>query len=641
MATFEDMDDLKDFDTYKKKLNTAMGKVGSSAIKFQCRKDFALKNGTKKSVVLLDASTNLLKEVAKNGKVEAEGTCEENKEKKPAFTVTRGKAPTLKTALKEAGQTDAVVEMDMDQVTANMSKDDTENEVAKVKEGKVVAKAKTTPNDNNEIITKKLSEHLVDSGRSKGDPSKPIKTKEELQQHIKDSGGPDMGKREAMAGKILKGMEQNVKDRRGDKENPMSDVNAPHAVSGHGPGTDQVPRLVSGRRADEVEEENAKGITPKTPKTNLTGNKQGVKDQEIASYTTVGTDGSSTSSSFGSSIAMLHAIEDALAQATQVETYYKKHPEKRPERLKESETNLEEARKELEVLTKTTRPTDDEEGKKYDLKVEELKKKVTALNKDMLMAMRQAPEVSGSYVDKKTGTTTKGKEFLPGGMGEGIEIDNPNKVAKLGDSGTPLDGTTMQERFKAIKPSGQKESAKVVLDPSFVKNPKTGEMERSGFDVQTAFPSDKSMQKPISKPEDMETQSQEQQAVEKLAKELKDLTKKYDEAVKATGSVQKQIVDFNKFKDKLEEGLKKNREKEKEQQEKISKATGSAVTDLTKELEKLQKTIKATQDRIDNAAKLPDELKEKQKLEVGAKDLMDDKQKEYDKAVKTLQSVSM
>jgi peptidoglycan hydrolase CwlO-like protein len=640
MATFNDMEDLKDFDTYKKRLNTAIGKAGSSAVKFQCRKEFTLKNGTKKNVVLLDASPNLLKDVAKNGKMEAEGTCKENDDKKPAFTVTRGKAGTLKVALKEAAQNDAVVGVDMDEVTANMSKDDVESEIAQTKETGAVATSKVSPGEGEKSIKEKLSEHLKDTGRSKGEPSKTIKTKEELQQHIKDSGGPDLSKREEMAGKILKGMEKNIKERRGDVDNPMHDVANPHAVSGHGPGTDQVPRLVSGRRSDEIEEENTKGLTP-TDKTSLTGNKYGLKDQEVAKYTTVGSDGSSTSSSFSSSIAMLHAIEDALAQANQVEAFYNKHPDKKPPRVQEVEKKLEEAREELKKL-KTKPRTTPAEIQKVDEEADELKKKVAQFNKDLLMAMRQAPDVSSSYVGKKTGSTTPGKEFLPGGMGEGIEIDNPSKVAKLGDSGEPLDEETMKKRFQSIKPSGQKETAKVVLDPSFVKDEKTGEMRRSGFDVQTAFPSDKGMQKPISKPEDVEAQSQEQEEVETLGKELKELTKKYDEAVKETKGIQKKIDDFAKFKEKLEEGLKKNRVREKELEGQINTAVEPSKTELTKQLETLRtKTINPTQARIDNAAQLPGERLLKQQLEATAKDAMDKKQEAYDKAVKKLQSVTM
>jgi hypothetical protein len=639
MATFTDPEQLKDLATYKKTLAKAMGKVGqSSSTKFQCRKDFVLGDGTKKTIVLVDADATLLKGFAKNGTMEAEGTCTENTGKQPVFTVTKGKSSALKTALKDGGQADAVVGVDMDQVTANLSKSNVEEDREKLNAQGAVAASKVSPGDGKLSTAAELAKHLKDSGRSQGEPTTPIKNVKDLQQHIKDSGGPDQAKREAASGKILGMMEKNTNERRHDPSNTMHDAADAHAVSGHGSGTDQVPRLVSGRRADEVAQETADGLTPKTTKP-LTGNKHGLADRTIPEYSTVGTDASSTSSAFASNVAMLHAIEDALAQASQVEAFYAKKPDQKPEKVKELEKNLEKARADLQLLK-----TQDQSDTTVIAKTVELKKEVTDLNKQLAFAMRQALDTSSSYVGKKTGTTTPGKEFLPDGMGSGIEIDDPSKVAKLGDSGSALTEDTMKKRFASIKDSGTKDSAKVVLDPAFVTDEKTGAVRRAGFDVHTAFPSDKGMQKPISKPDDVDQQKVEVEKVAELEGKLKQAKAKLDQAQKATKKAQSSIDAVKKNEANIKNGIVKSKERETKLVDQESKAATDPSIDLKNvqaELAKVRDTIVKAQERLDGIPELEKEKLKKAQEELEEQNNVSKAQLAYDNAVNQLRSASV
>ena len=95
----------------------------------------------------------------------------------------------------------------------------------------------------------------------------------------------------AVLGQIERGTQQNQ---------AATDPNAPqtHAVSGHGPGTDQESRLLHGRRADELAADRRAGRS--------------------ADYTTVGNDPSNTSGAFSSAQGMLHAVSEGFAQANMV-----------------------------------------------------------------------------------------------------------------------------------------------------------------------------------------------------------------------------------------------------------------------------------------------------------------------------------
>lgn len=79
--------------------------------------------------------------------------------------------------------------------------------------------------------------------------------------------------------------------------------NAPrtHAVSAHGPGTDQEARLLHGRRPDQLAADKAEG--------------------KVGGYTTVGDEPSNTSGAFNSARGMLHAVTEGFAQANMVSAH--------------------------------------------------------------------------------------------------------------------------------------------------------------------------------------------------------------------------------------------------------------------------------------------------------------------------------
>jgi len=131
---------------------------------------------------------------------------------------------------------------------------------------------------------------------------------------------------EDRAGEVLAGMEaagneyrKEVNKRDGGK---AADLHLSHAVSGHGKDTDQISRLVHGRRADEIEEDRAHdavkaATTPaKTPATTvtLTGN-PAVGDATTPEYNTIGSDPSNTSGAFKTHGGMLEAVNEGFAQA--------------------------------------------------------------------------------------------------------------------------------------------------------------------------------------------------------------------------------------------------------------------------------------------------------------------------------------
>jgi hypothetical protein len=119
-----------------------------------------------------------------------------------------------------------------------------------------------------------------------------------------------MDVRETYATRIMEGMHRATVE---NQRNAGRADHFAHAVSAHGVGTNQIPRLLTGRRADQVEEEDAAGTTP-VARHNLTGN-AALPDQDIADYTRTGTDLSDISSAFTSNTAMMFAVEDALSNA--------------------------------------------------------------------------------------------------------------------------------------------------------------------------------------------------------------------------------------------------------------------------------------------------------------------------------------
>lgn len=138
-----------------------------------------------------------------------------------------------------------------------------------------------------------------------------------LEKNLRDTGRVDptseesTDKREAYSGKILLDMENTTRER----QKAQGGGALAHGVLGHGKGTDQISRMVHGRRNDELVEDQHEGRAPGEV-VKLTGNKHKEEDQEVAKYSTVGSDPSNTSGAFTSNIGMLHVVESAFAQAS-------------------------------------------------------------------------------------------------------------------------------------------------------------------------------------------------------------------------------------------------------------------------------------------------------------------------------------
>lgn len=156
-----------------------------------------------------------------------------------------------------------------------------------------------------------LSEHLVKTGRSNGEPA----TKGAVGgKRTKEADA----KAEKVAGEVLVGMEKATQENQA-ATNTRTGENKPltHAVSAHGKGSDQANRLVHGRRADELAGDKSKPTASKT----LTGNRHGEGDAVVPAYGTVGRDASNTSGAFSSHRAMLHLVSEAFAQASMVDQF--------------------------------------------------------------------------------------------------------------------------------------------------------------------------------------------------------------------------------------------------------------------------------------------------------------------------------
>ncbi|MFT6817986.1 MAG: hypothetical protein ACJATT_001799 [Myxococcota bacterium] len=163
-----------------------------------------------------------------------------------------------------------------------------------------------------------LSEMLVRTGRSNGVPTSDklggARTKEA------DT------KADATAKKVLMGMEKATQEnqiahntfaKKGD--NSFKETNLTHAVSGHGAGSDQVARLLHGRRGDELEHDEQEGITP-SESVSLSGN-EAVGAVDVAKYDTIGADPKNTSGAFSSDRSMLHVVGEAFAQANMLDSH--------------------------------------------------------------------------------------------------------------------------------------------------------------------------------------------------------------------------------------------------------------------------------------------------------------------------------
>ncbi len=278
-----------------------------------------------------------------------------------------------------------------------------------------------------------LAKSLVDTGRANDGPA----------------SGKLGGKRsaeaderaEGMAGDVLKRIEAGTIDNQKQRAIQTGEVRPlTHAVSGHGKGTDQISRLVHGRRADEVTADASKPADSAA----LTGNTHGLGDTATPKYDTVGSDPSNKSGAFTSNRGMLHVVSEAFAQADMVSRYA--------------------------------------EG-----------------NKGSKIADQRMVTTIGGYGDE---------------LGYNVEVD-PAQVKGSQTSGDAVTPDQMNERYKAVKRTGDQKSATMVMDPAYVDG------KRAGWNMQTAFANDSAPSDQFARPEDVAQHEQKQALIAKAEEALK------------------------------------------------------------------------------------------------------------------------
>ncbi len=427
-----------------------------------------------------------------------------------------------------------------------------------------------------------------------------------LEKHLNDTGRAtgDEGKRDQAAGKILAGMEKATNER-----NKVIDPSKPesHHVSAHGPGTDQVTRLVAGRRPDEVTDENLKGKTP-TKTVKLTGNTHGIADQEVPVYEKAGQNTSNRSGAFSTNTAMLHALEEAYSQATQLDSYlgsimkdaFDKNNEEvlKKSEVKEALMQLQTARKGAQTVALQLKKPGMRSEQLVQLKsmLVTLEKKAKELTTSFQETFKnhggdklQRPDemnVGSSRLVRGIDPGT-GKGFLPEGLGTGLVAEGIDKQKKGGKiaTGGKTEEEVMQERFQNIKTVKGQNTARVVMDPAFVKDD-NGKLRRAGWDVQTAFPQEGGSQDSLSDPKVVKEFVATNKAIKTTELELVEVNKEHVTLNMALKKAQKSVESqSNSIKIKEKNLL-------PQFQEQFDKATeGQKKTDAGTKLENLKKEI--------------------------------------------------
>ncbi len=154
------------------------------------------------------------------------------------------------------------------------------------------------------------------------------------------------------------------------------------------------------------------------------------------------------------------------------------------------------------------------------------------------------------------------------GIGRGLVLNESPTVGKQTSGPVAVGGKsteeTMQERFRAIQPTGAQNTATVVLDPAYVRG-KDGKKVRAGWDVQTAFPTDNPGHVGL------ETEGASKEFVD-LAHELGTLEKA---VVRLKNAIKKQGNDFKLVNDRL-----------LDQEAKIKSKSGKALQGLKAAVQK-------------------------------------------------------
>jgi hypothetical protein len=499
MRVFEKTEQITNRSTYKAAALSGLKKVGGAPEKFLYVEKFKFTNGEGPLLLVGEVSKDLLADIKSAMKTPAvEGKLKRSAASELVFAPAKGTLAANKAdaAIKDVGGKDSstVGKLDSDEDSVSRAKDDREAELEKLRNTNEKSGFQNRKEDAKSAVTNMLQ----NTGRSEAPD-------------IRDA------KRDQMSGQILGQMEKSVNERNAVL---FPDKPEAHHVTAHGPGTDQVSRLVTGHRNDEILKDQSKGALP-TMK--LSGN-AAIGDATVPVYEKVGEGASNISGAFNSNTAMLHTIEEAYSQVAQLDTYVAsalkaatKVEYARVMQLPECQESLKKlqiAQKLIAQLQSDLKKPNPKPNEVQDCtsRIEKLQAGIKVEAKKLQDAVKANtvkpaldPEFGvGSERLARTvqpGTTGQ-KGFAEQGLGTGVEIDTAlGKQAKGGD--VAKDGKSkeqiMQERYDQIKTTPGQTTAKVVMDPAFVDDGKGGK-RRAGWDVQTAYPVNDKANTPINQP---------------------------------------------------------------------------------------------------------------------------------------------
>ncbi len=594
MKVFEKADQITNRSKYKTTAMSGLKRVGGAPEKFFYVEKFKFTNGEGPLLLVGEVSKDLLADIKTSMKTPlVEGKIKRSGPADLVFAPAKGTlAPNkAEAAIKDVGAKDSttVGKLDADEESVAKAKDDREAELEKLRNTNDKSGFQNRKEDAKSAITNMLQ----NTGRS---------------------AAPDIrdAKREQMSGQILGQMEKSVNERNAVL---FPDKPEAHHVTAHGPGTDQVSRLVTGHRNDEILKDQSKGPLP-TMK--LSGN-AAIGDATVPVYEKVGEGASNISGAFNSNTAMLHTIEEAYSHVAQLDSYVAsalkaatKTEYARVMQLPECQESLKKlqigqkliAQLQSDLKKPNLKPTEVQE---CTSRIEKLSAGIKVEGKKLQEAIKTntvkptlAPELGvGNERLARTvqpGTTGQ-KGFAEQGLGTGVEIDTAlGKQTKLGD--VAKDGKSkeqiMQERYDQIKTTPGQTTAKVVMDPAFVDDGKGGK-RRAGWDVQTAYPINDKANTPINQPG----------GAKAYVDLVKDLQAKVVEVTKSRETEKNKKQAYEQAKKKregAESAIKAKTEKAKPAQETALKKAQEAlalVTAGTEQEEKAKALVKKMQENLD------------------------------------------
>ncbi len=318
------------------------------------------------------------------------------------------------------------------------------------------------------------------------------------------------GSREAVSQKILGWTESAANATKKPGENLA------HAVSAHGPGTDQMPRLVTGRRADEVAAEQRKGTTP-AAKVTLKEATPDTAAVEMPAWNTVGDDPSNVSSRFGSAAQMLLTVEEAFAQAallqsriaaeakeTDKEAMKVKAVKDAADALGKARTAEGKARLAAKLAKEAMERAIGEANSAAQSAKPSAEEKVETLRKDLEAKVATYAEANKAIdaaietlrAEKKKAVPGKTRSAIGDGrerlvVAPGVDVGESFKVgdnAEALESGKPLSEGDMKSRYQGVTNTQGIKTATVIMDPAYVED-EFGQRHKAGSQIQTAFPS--------------------------------------------------------------------------------------------------------------------------------------------------------